>query len=90
MRSRSEEPFVENKVGRAGGRVQVGIVVEVVVERLDVEVVVVERLVVEIGGEVGEVLQLQGWRARWMVGENGGKPVGEWWGVKLVWKRQGV
>ena len=46
--------------------------VEVVVERLVVEVVV-EQLVVGIENEVGEVLQLQGWKVRWRVG---GKVVG--------------
>ena len=84
---------MEDKVGKAGGMVQIEIGVEVVVERLVVEVVV-EQLVVGIGNEVGEVLQLQGWKVRWRVGGKvvgvAGKLVGELRDVKLVWKSQGV
>ena len=76
VEARWEESVVENKVGKVGGKVRMEIAVEVVVERLDVEAVDDERLVVEIGDGVGEVLLLLGWRESVVVGGWGGG--GDW------------
>ena len=85
-----EETVVENKAGKVGGKVRMEIAVEVVVERLDVEAVDDERLVVEIGDAVGEVLLLLGWRVWWLVDGvvrvTGGKLEVGWWGVRWASK----
>ena len=81
---------MENKAGKVGGKVRMEIAVEVVVERLDVEAVDDERLVVEIGDAVGEVLLLLGWRVWWLVDGvvrvTGEKLEVGWWGVRWASK----